>query len=217
MCRVAREEAPRHLGIRIERVREPRHIRRGVEPGPSMVARRSPLVGLERLGHRPHRKNECRGEDLPDQAQRVVRCLTQQQGAPTDHSSLRGLSDARAEGPRCRLVVLEESKTMEPIRVESDFETPPQPMLHKLGVLRRHKPQMHSPPHVRHEGVVLDRHARQVARGAFAHDARPLEHLGELARDVAGLTPALRQAVHIRACAPIERHRVGAECHGLLT
>ena len=54
-------------------------------------------------------------------------------------------------------------------------------------------------------------------RVALAHDARPLEHLGELARDVAGLTPALWQAVHIRACAPIERHRVRAKCHGLLT
>ena len=89
--------------------------------------------------------------------------------------------------------------------------------MHELRVPRIHMPRSHCLAHVRHEASELDMHPRQVTRGALAHDARPLEHLGECARDVVGLTPAFRQTVHIGARAPIERHRTRAECHGVLT
>ena len=182
-----------------------------------MIVRRARLVRLERLGRRPHREDKRRREHLLDQGQGLGRRLAQEQRAARLHTGHGRLGYTRAEDPRRTLIVLEKSIALEPIRMESNLEPPSQPIVHKLGVLRRHKTHSHRPPHVRHEGVVLDRHTRQVACGALAHDTRPLEHLGERARDVVGLTPALRQAVHVRACAPIERHRSRAECHGVLT
>ena len=66
MRRVAREKPPSHLRVRVESVREVRHITRGIEPRSSMVIRRARLVGLERLGRRPHWEDESCREALLD-------------------------------------------------------------------------------------------------------------------------------------------------------
>ena len=221
MHRKTRKEATRHLGVGVERVRQrgrAGHVARGIEPGASVVVGRPQLVRLERLRHCTHREDVRRVEDLPHNRQRGVDDRTQVQRLARRHTRLRGRDDAR---PRrvvdAALVILEESVPPYTIRVKSDLEAPSQPLLHKLGMLLLYKAELHGPPHILDEGLVLYADSRQRAGTEIMDDTCPCEHLGELARHVRLFMPALRQAVHIGARAPVERHRRRAESRSQLT
>ena len=115
------------------------------------------------------------------------------------------------------LIVLEKPMALNPIRMETNLEAPSQPLLHELGVLPPHEAQSDGLPHVSHERLHADTHARQGACPLIIHDPRPGEHLGEGARHVRLLMPAHRQAIHVGARTPVERHSVRAERRGQLT
>ena len=178
-----------------------------------MVARRAQLGRLHGLPRRPHGEDVGRREHLLHDRQRVR----------LDSSKMQSLAgrDARLSGVRytrssrfcsAALIILEETVPSNSIGMEPHFESPSEAEVHKLSVLCLHKPVSDCPPHRGNEGVELDAHARERAGALRVHDPRPLEHVGEDTCCIAGLTPARWQAVPIRACAPIKRHRVRAEC-----
>ena len=178
-----------------------------------MVARRAQLGRLHGLPRRSHGEDVGRREHLLHDRQRVRHDSAKVQSLAGRDARLRGVRDARSSRfCSAALIILEETVPSYSIGMEPHFESPSEAEVHKLSVLCLYEPVSNCSPHRGDEGVELDAHTRERAGVLRVHDPRPLEHVDEDTRCIAGLTPARWQAVLIRACAPIKRHRVRAEC-----
>ena len=176
------------------------------------------LGRLQGLSRRSHREDVGRREHLLQDRERVRQDLAQVHRLARRHARLRSLRDARPSRlPGATLVVLEEAVAFDPIGMKPYLEAPSEAQMHELRELRLYEPESDRLPHLGDKSIDLNADPWECASALRINDPSPLEHVEESARDVAGLTPALWQAVHIRASAPIERHRLRAECQSILT